>query len=185
MASVIDTPAGRFEYALNILLLDEGGYSNDEDDPGGATNLGITQEDLDSWNKVYVLSKFPKDVQHLTRDNAEVFYKILWWDKYKYDAIKAIEVASKLFNIAVNTGAKEAHKIAQKALQYCGYSSMAVDGVLGPKTIAAINECCLHGREEDLMAEIRIEQVAYYETITEENPKLYKFLKGWIRRAEE
>jgi lysozyme family protein len=182
MSNIILTPQQRFEYALNVLLQDEGGYSNDLDDPAGETNLGITQKDLDTYHVKLDLPAHVKDLKH---DDAAKFYKVIWWDKYGYEKIDALEVASKLFNIAVNAGANEAHKIAQRALQYCGYSSIIVDGVLGAKTISAINECCTHGREADLIKEIRIEQVAYYETITEENPKLYKFLKGWIHRAEE
>jgi type VI secretion system secreted protein VgrG len=173
-------PQQRFEYALNILLEDEGGYSNDADDPGGSTNLGITQEDLDNYHEKLGL---PAKVEQLTREDAAKYYKIMWWDRFHYEAINSLNIATKIFDMAVNIGACESHKLLQKALIYSGYPEMKVDGILGPKTIAATNECTLHGRESDLMENICEETSSYYKTITEENPKLYKFLKGWLKRA--
>lgn len=180
MTEILLTPQERFENALNILLQNEGGYSNDEDDPGGATNFGITQEDLDDY---HVKLGLPANVIDLTRDDAAKFYKLMWWDRFHYEAINSIDIATKVFDLAVNVGACEACKLLQRALIWCGYSTLVVDGILGPKTLAATNECTLHGREEDLMTELCEEARDYYSTITEENPKLYKFLKGWLKRA--
>jgi lysozyme family protein len=177
----IVTSQARFEHALNAVLQDEGGYSDDLDDPGGATNLGITQSDLNQWSKKLGL---PPTVKELTRNDASIFYKVLWWDKYNYNAINSLVIATKVFDLAVNMGAVEAHKLVQRALNYSGYG-LQEDGVLGRKTLDAINEMCLHGREEDLDNEIKEEATHYYETITEERPKLYKFLNGWIKRADE
>jgi type VI secretion system secreted protein VgrG len=179
MQSIL-TPQARFEYALNILLQDEGGYSDDVDDPGGATNLGITQEDLIDYHQKLGL---PANVKDLTREDAAKFYKIMWWDRFHYEAINSLDIGTKVFDLAVNIGACEAHKLLQRALVRCGYSTMTIDGILGPKTIAATNECTLHGREDDLMTELCEGAANYYATITEEDPKLYKFLKGWLRRA--
>jgi len=176
------TPQERFDYALNILLQDEGGYSDNPDDPGGATNLGITQEDLDDYHIKFGL---PANVKDLTYDDAAKFYKIMWWDRFHYDAINSLHIATKIFDLAVNIGACEAHKLLQNALSYSGYSEIKVDGILGPKTISAVNECTLHGREEDLMENICEGASAYYKTIIEENTKLYKFLNGWLKRANE
>ena len=178
---MILTDDERFKYALDFVLQDEGGYSNDLDDPGGETNFGITQKDLILWaNKLHL----PSDVKSLTKDDAAVFYKNVWWDKYHYNAINSLNVAAKIFNLAVNIGAIPAAELLQKSLQWCGYGIEA-DGVIGKKTLAAVNEVCLHGREEDLHNELTEEAKSYYEHLTEENPRLYKFLKGWLRRAEE
>ena len=171
----------RFQHALNVLLKDEGGYSNDPDDPGGATNLGITQNDLDKWAAILGL---PRSVKSLTLADAYTFYRHVWWDKYGYNAINSIDIATKVFNLAVNIGNIPAAFILQKALKWAGYG-IEEDGVIGPKTIAAVNQMCLHGREQDLHDELTEEAKAYYEHLTEENPKLYKFLNGWLKRAEE
>jgi len=175
------TPDDRFNHALSMVLENEGGYSNDEDDPGGATNLGITQRDLDKWGAILGL---PHSVKNLTHNDAAIFYKKVWWDKYNYNAINSLEIATKIFDLAVNIGSIPAALILQKSLQWAGYG-IVDDGVIGAKTIAAVNEMCLHGREDDLHVEITEEATHYYEHLTEENPKLYKFLKGWLRRAKE
>jgi lysozyme family protein len=182
MTDVILTSQQRFDYALNILLQDEGGYSDDFDDPGGATNFGITQEDLDNYHQKLGLPTHVKDLSH---EDAAKFYKVMWWDRFHYEAINSIDIATKVFDLAVNIGACEAHKLLQRALIWCGYSLIVVDGILGPKTISATNECTLHGREEDLMTELCEEARDYYSKISEENPKLYRFLKGWLKRANE
>lgn len=171
----------RFSKALDVVLQDEGGYSNDPDDPGGSTNLGITQKDLDHWAAILGL---PHSVKSLTHNDAAIFYKHVWWDKYNYNAINSITIATKIFDLAVNIGAIPAAFILQKSLQWAAYG-IEDDGVIGQKTLAAVNEMCLHGREDDLHYELMEEATHYYEHLTEENPKLYKFLKGWLRRAEE
>lgn len=172
---------GRFNYALDVLLQDEGGYTDDVDDPGGATNFGITQRDLDKWT---LDLHMPDRVKELLKSDAARYYKYLWWDKYHYNNFTSLEIATKIFNLSVNIGPQEAASLLQEALQWSGYG-IKVDGVIGPKTFAATNEMCLHGREEDLHVELNEEVSHYYEHITEENPKLLKFLKGWLRRAEE
>lgn len=180
--SDILTPQGRFNFAVNVVLEHEGGYSNDPDDPGGETNFGITQTDLEEHTKEF--TSFPKDVKDLTRIEAEYFYKTVYWDKYNYNAINSLPIATKLFDMSVNMGAHEAHELAQRALGYCGYSHLVVDGIIGGLTLGAINETCLHGREEDLMNELINEAKWFYEHLVEEKPVLKKFLNGWLERAE-
>lgn len=170
----------RFEYALDIVLRDEGGYTNDKNDPGGETNFGITQKELD---KCHVQLALPQNVKDLTREEASIYYKAVWWDKYNYNAIDNIIIATKLFDLAINMGALEAHKIAQEALTYNGYSRLKIDGILGIKTIGAINEMCLHGTMTDLLNDICEGAAWYYDHLVDKNPKLEKFLKGWLRRA--
>lgn len=171
---------GRFNYALDIILEHEGGYSNDPIDPGGATNFGITQHELSQIDKEFNL---PNDVKNLSRDDASKYYKMKWWDNYHYELIDSIALSTKIFDMAVNMGASQAHKIAQKSCQYCGYSTLNIDGKMGPKTITALNEISLHGREKDLMDEIVSEQKSFYEKLVQDHPQLHIFLKGWLNRA--
>lgn len=175
------TPQGRFNYAVGVILAHEGGYSNDHDDPGGETNFGITQIDLKEHIKDF--TSFPTDVKDLTQIEAEYFYKKVYWDEYNYNAINSLPIATKIFDMAVNMGSHEAHELTQRALGYCGYSNLVVDGILGGHTLAAINETCLHGREEDLMNELIDECKWFYEHLVQEKPILKKFLNGWLERA--
>ena len=181
MINDILTPQGRFDYAVNIVLWHEGGYSNDPDDPGGETNFGITQDDLKEH--MCDFTSFPCDVKDLNRIEAEYFYKKVYWDKYNYNAINSLPIATKIFDMAVNMGAHEAHILVQRSLTYCGHSDIAIDGILGNKSIAAINEISLHGRQADFRIELIHEAKWFYEHLVEEKPLLKKFLNGWLERA--
>ena len=180
MINDILTPQGRFQYAVNIVLNHEGGYSNDEDDPGGETNFGITHLDLQAHA---IELNLPLDVKNLTRIEAEYFYKKIWWDKYNYNAINSLPIATKIFDMAVNMGAHEAHILVQRALTYCGHSEIDIDGILGGKSFGAINEISQHGRQADFRIELINEAKWFYEHLVEEKPVLKKFLNGWLERA--
>ena len=41
-----------FEKIVELLFGLEGGYNNDSDDKGGATNYGVTQYTFDAWRKM-------------------------------------------------------------------------------------------------------------------------------------
>ena len=66
-----------FENALKFVLAREGGYVNDPDDRGGATNKGITQNTYNSWLKAH--GKSSKDVKNITdAEVKEIYYKNYW-----------------------------------------------------------------------------------------------------------
>jgi lysozyme family protein len=173
------TAYGRYLYAFKAVLDNEGGYSNQVLDDGGPTNFGITQREL---TRIWRADNLPPDVKNLTQDDAEKYYKIEWWDKYHFDAINSLPIATKLFDMAVNMGPLHATKLIQRACNWCGHN-LAEDGVIGPKTFYAINDICLHNRQSDLMQELMAEQLFFYEDLVAKNPKLKVFLKGWMNRA--
>jgi len=180
MTDKVLTPAERYVSAVTALLEHEGGYSNNPADPCGATNFGITQREL---TRCYSRLKLPADVKLLTKAQAKIYYKSEWWDKYHYEAINSLYIATKIFDMAVNMGAEQATLLVQRACNACGHN-LKVDGILGGKTLGAINEISLHNREEDLKYELQDEQKWFYEHLTEEKPSLKVFLKGWLSRAE-
>ncbi len=71
-----------------------------------------------------------------------------------------------------------AHRLIQRALRSAG-RDVIEDGLLGPKTIAAINAVDV----SDLLAALKSEAAGYYRSIAASNPKQRKFLKGWLNRA--
>ena len=154
-----------FPGAVRNLLQWEGGYVNDPDDAGGETNFGISKR---SYPNV--------DIKRLTRDEAIDIYKRDWWDHYQLGGLPDA-IGSKMLDVMVNMGAHAATVCLQRALNTDG-QPVAVDGVLGPATRAACNVA-----GPGLLSALRFAVADHYRAIVAANPRDYKFLRGWLRRA--
>jgi lysozyme family protein len=65
-----------YRRCVNFVLEREGGYVNDPDDPGGATNMGVTIATLGAWlGRPATVG----DVQRLKRSEAERIYHKRYW----------------------------------------------------------------------------------------------------------
>lgn len=157
----------RFEHAVSFVLTHEGGYSNDIDDDGGETKFGISK-------RIYP----DLDIDTLTIDQAKAIYKRDFWEPQLYKDIKDVNLATKVFDLAVNMGSNWAHRLVQRALRATGQDILE-DGILGPMTLAAINKADL----TDLLAALKSEAAGYYRTLAATKPKRARFLKGWLKRA--
>lgn len=164
------------EQALAFTLGNEGGYVNHPADPGGATNFGIIQRNLDKWNGAHPELDFPGDVKSLTQAQAQAIYCADYW---RWDALVAPAIAIKLFDIGVNCGTGTSIKLLQKAVNTLVAPPIAVDGQLGPGTLGAAN-----AQEPDALMQALCQiQKGYYQAIVDRNPTQSVFLKGWFTRA--
>lgn len=149
----------QFEPAVENTLKFEGGLEINRADAGGTTNFGISQR------------AFPNlDIVSLTRAQAIEIYRKNYWH---YDAVRSQEVANKIFDMSVNLGIKHALEIVQHVL------SIAMDGIIGPDTLSAINSA----NPLSLLIGLRQSLVTYYTQLAELNPSDARFLNGWLRRA--
>lgn len=146
----------------------EGGFVNDKDDLGGATNRGVT---LATYRSVFGNMKTVKDLKRMTRVQWGVIFKKYYWDKWKADDIKDQNVANILVDWLWCSGSYGI-KIPQKVL------GVSIDGIVGSKTIAAIN--ARDGRE--LFDTIKQERKDYIDRICQARPQNKKFKKGWLNR---
>jgi len=118
-----------FDKALAELLGLEGGLV---DDPlGGRTNLGVTQARLDEARAKHPDWNLPEKVDDLTPDPVRPIYRE-YWDGVCGDKLQPA-LASCVFKQAVNQGPARAIIELQASL------NVAVDGDLGPVTVAAAN----------------------------------------------
>ena len=150
-----------FDNAFDLLIGNEGGYVNNQADPGGETNWGITKT-------VAVANGYAGDMRTMPKEAAKCIYKKMYWDKLQCDQLPFV-VAFQLFDAGVNHGNSHAVKFLQRAL------SVADDGVIGAKTIAAVSKL------EDLQIVLlfNVERINFYT-----NLKTFStFGKGWIRRV--
>lgn len=168
----------------------EGGYVNDPDDPGGATNFGVTIHtmrrlglDLNKDGRIT-----PADVRLLSQTQAVDIFKRHYFYGPKIDKLpKAIQ--SSVFDMYVNAGSN-AVKILQRLLREFG-QDVSVDGALGPQSIRAAHNVWRMAPEY-LADAYGIARRNYYYRIGDSRAASRKYARrrdggkgGWIIRAEE
>ena len=116
-----------FEQALALVLRHEGGFSRHPQDPGGATNYGITRETL-SRARGYPASV--GDIRRLTKGEAAAIYRRFYWEAIRADELSQ-GLGLALFDLAVNSGPVRAVMLLQKIL------GVEADGLMGPITLDA------------------------------------------------
>ena len=151
-----------------FILKWEGGYVNDKDDLGGATNKGVT---LATFRSVYGQSMTVNNLKNITERQWEHIFKTCYWDKWRADEIKDQNVANILVDWVWASGAYGI-KIPQKLL------GVTIDGIVGAKTIAAVN--ARDGKA--LFNAIKEERNAFIDRICQTRPQNKKFKKGWLNR---
>ncbi len=158
----------KFAKAIKVILAHEGGYVNDPNDLGGETNFGISKR---SYPNV--------DIKNLTREQAVEIYHRDWWDRYKYGRIEDLDVATKVFDLSVNMGPVPAHKLLQEAVNFTETESLAVDGIIGPMTLSAVNQA----DPRQLVQALRFLAAKRYYELARARPANRGFLLGWLNRA--
>lgn len=113
-----------FDQAFTKLLGNEGGYSNNEKDPGGETNWGVTKN-------VAVANGYSGDMRDFTQEQAKVIYKKSYWDSFQADKLHP-DIRFDVFDGAVNSGVSQSIKWLQMSV------GSFPDGVMGPSTMACI-----------------------------------------------
>ena len=168
----------------------EGGYVNDPDDPGGATNHGVTIHtmrrlglDLTGDGRVDAA-----DVRRLDRNQAvEIFLRHYFIEPRLAELPEALQPS--IFDMYVNAGSN-AVKILQRLLCEMG-ERVSTDGVVGPQTIAAAARA-MAAASAHLVDAYGIARRNYYFGIADARPTSRKYARtraggkgGWIKRAEE
>ena len=101
-----------FDKCLDLVLKSEGGYVNNSQDPGGVTNLGVTQRVLEEWLGHPVDDK---TMRNLTVDQVSGLYKAKYWMAC-YAPQLPLGVDYCLFDAAVNMGPGRAVKLLQEMM---------------------------------------------------------------------
>lgn len=121
-------------YAMQRTLGFEDGYANVKGDRGGETKYGITAA---------LLHRYYPDmaVRDVTIAVATEIAIAEFWAPLRLEEVIDRKIAAEIFDTAYNMGPGNAALIAQAALDYLG-EPIVLDGVIGPKTIAALNKWC-------------------------------------------
>ena len=160
-----------------FILKWEGGFVNDPDDLGGATNMGVT---IGAWKSCGYDKDGDGDIDvddlHLLT-HEDVVNRVLkphYWDRWKADEIKSQSVANILVDWVWASGT-HGIKIPQRLL------GVTVDGIVGSKTIAAVNA----KNPRELFDMIKIARFDFIEDICKKRPANNKFKRGWMNRIND
>jgi lysozyme family protein len=132
-----------FKDSYPIIEANEGGYANNPRDNGKETYCGISRKYHPDWGGWQFIDKFK--AKGVIKNNTifdslislvKGFYMAEYWEKL-YLAYFHQDLASQLFDFAVNSGKGRATKELQKILNRSGFR-LKVDGALGKKTAQAV-----------------------------------------------
>ncbi|WP_354122439.1 glycosyl hydrolase 108 family protein [Bradyrhizobium sp. LA6.8] len=149
---------------MTRVFADEGGYTNDPVDPGGATNWGITIIDA---RKYWKADASPSDVKNMPKSAAADIYRKHYANPMRYDELPAGFDYSVL-DAAINSGVGRAPVWAGKAL---GVTAKSINDVIGPANAAP-----------DKVAAIQkywAVRLAFLKGLS----TFWRFGKGWTRRV--
>lgn len=166
-AQIAQTDA--FDAALTEILIHEGGFANHPRDPGGMTNLGVTKRTWEAWTGKPASET---EMRSLTREKVAPLYRKNYWDAVRADDLPPA-LALVVFDFAVNAGPARAARYLQQVV------GVAMDGKIGPKTIAAV-AADTRGVAE-LVRDYSHARRAYYRSL----PTFDAFGRGWLRRVSE
>ncbi|WP_323036614.1 holin-associated N-acetylmuramidase [Pararhodobacter sp.] len=167
----------------------EGGFVNDPNDPGGATNFGVTIHtmrrlglDLTGDGAVDI-----DDVRAMTRAQAVEIFVEHYYHRPRIAALPEVLQPS-VFDMYVNAGGN-AVRILQRLLIDMGYD-IDVDGAIGPQTLRAAQSAAL-AAPDHIADAYGIARRDYYYGLGDRRPASRRYAKrrdggkgGWILRAE-
>lgn len=166
-----------FLFAVNQLLAEEGGLSEDPNDEGGITNFGISYRFFKSIHP----NATPDDIRNLKEVDAINIYQINFWNLSRWDEISSQVIANQALDMHVNMGMAPATKIIQRACcaVYEDHHTLLDDGIFGNKTLKVVNNSDVLL----LSTAIKSERAGYYRDIVSRNPSHQSHLDGWLNRA--
>ena len=172
----------------------EGIYSNDPDDPGGETYMGISRKmnaEFEGWKIIDSFkgkSNYTKMLQGdlQLEEMVEGFYKENYWDKFKGDVLGE-ETGEEMLDQSVNMGVGRAVEHLQRSLNILNdgerlYRDITVDGKMGEQTYQAYKACCHERGEAMLVNYLNAYQGKYYIELMEKRTIFEKFT-GLFKRV--
>jgi lysozyme family protein len=150
---------------IDRLLQREGGYTNNPNDRGGETDMGITRRDHpEAWADGKV-----------TRDEARAIYEKKYVEGPGFGKLAPSPLREQLIDFGANSGPAIAIMKLQEIL------GVEADGVFGPQTLAALAMVEMRPVNNLLVAS-RLRMLA---NLVAKRPAQVQFLRGWVNRALE
>lgn len=173
-----------FAQAFSFMIHNEGGFSDNPNDAGGATNFGISLRYMrslpdDTLRKYGV--HVPPDaaaIRDMTPEQARAIYEGEFWSG-ALEEIPKQPFANYVFDMCVNHGPADGIRILQRAICSAARNQHEVktDGVLGQKTLDAMARNYVF-----LPATLIATRAQCFREYAEQRGQ-HEFLPGWLDRA--
>ncbi|WP_238610631.1 glycoside hydrolase family 108 protein [Candidatus Schmidhempelia bombi] len=181
----IDYCSIKFHRISKIVLRHEGGYVNNPNDSGGATNRGI------AWNTWVAYAKQDlgidptlDNLKKLTDEQAEIIYRKRYWQPKGFCRIENDRLGLMIYDWSITSGG--AIKKIQQLLVNEFNQDLNIDGKMGKATALIINSLSEQDKLLTRITEIRKE---YYTNLAIKkdgtHTKNHVFLKGWLNRVDD
>ena len=158
---------------IDRIIKREGGYVDHPEDRGGPTKYGVTVYTLSSWRGECCAAV---DVEQMSVMEARDIYLCMFWQEASLDTLPISPVLQEMvFDAAVQHDPYDATRFLQRAV------NAKPDGLVGPKTIAAIE-----GLESEMVAaRFMAERIKHYGKVITSNPSQACFASGWMNRMSD
>lgn len=187
-----------FEEAYLFVMKWEGGerFTQDPDDPGGATKYGVSYRflkglplrdaDVNRDGRVTW-----RDVAAMKESDAQRIYRNYFWRRLRLDdVVRLVEpLGLVLFDTAVNVGRLRAGRWLQEELNRrtrgLGHwdGALALDGLVGPKTLERLEEAKVSGNAFYLTEALLLRRTRHYTKLAARRNWARKYLLGWLNRT--
>jgi lysozyme family protein len=159
------------ESVIDEVLRAEGGskFTNNPADRGGPTKFGITQA---KWSELLGVTATIDDIRNITEKEARDFYRNHYILAFNFHELRK-PLIPLVVDCAVNHGRVRAAMWLQRAV------GVKEDGVVGPKTIAAVDSAPW----VQTYARICARRVRFYGAIVGRDHSQAVFISGWNNRA--
>lgn len=157
---------------IDCTIAREGSFVLHPEDPGGATKYGITRRTLGWW---LGRTASVEDVRGLKYATAYAIYHARYMRKPGFDLIQNAWLRELVFDAGVLNGTWRATRWLQDS------SGAAVDGIIGPKTLAAVNS----GNPHQIGQIIIVCWLRRNTMRVQEGKSSPAFVGGWAYRATQ
>lgn len=148
------------------------GYADHRLDKGGATQCGVTIGTYTTYRRLKGRpSPTKEELRNISLAEWTDILKTLYWGKWRADEIRSQSVAELLVDwqwASGNVGVKRVQRLL----------GVTADGVVGPRTVAAINA----RPARQLFEEVWSLREAHFRGIVAADPSQRIWLNGWLNR---
>lgn len=164
-----------FQTAFAFTVGQEGGYTNNQADPGNWTGGACGVGQCNGTNFGISAASYPSlNIAALTETQAQLIYHNAYWLPLQGDKLP-LKLAMVGFDAAVNSGVIQSVQWLQIACNNITGSTLVIDGDLGPLTLAAL----LAGNAGLIAQEALAQRLVFLAGL----PSFPTFGLGWTRRV--